>query len=85
MGWISCMRILILPVCWSKAKSARMQQIFLAKHFVAVTWPGGSKGDWKGGLVAIKGAKVFAWADCDAKRDKQYKVLPESEQPGMKQ
>ena len=59
-----------------------MQQIFLAKHFVAVTWPGGSKAIDKVDWSPLKGRKVFAWADCDAKRDKQYKFCLNQNSPG---
>lgn len=65
-------------------KCANAANLFLAKHFVAVTWPGGSKAINKVDWSPLHGRKVYAWADCDAKRDKQDKFLPESEQPGMK-
>lgn len=65
-------------------KCANAANLFLHGRYVAVTWPGGSKAIDKVDWSPLKGRKVFAWADCDAKRDKQYKFLPESEQPGMK-
>ncbi|WP_137719336.1 VapE domain-containing protein [Methylobacillus flagellatus] len=64
---------------------------------VPVSWPGGSKAVDKADFSPLAGRKVYAWADCDAKReplsraekeagaDPQSKpLLPEHKQPGMK-
>lgn len=64
-------------------KCANAANLFLAKHFVAVTWPGGSKAIDKVDWSPLHGRKVYAWADCDAKRDKEGDLLPEHLQPGM--
>lgn len=62
-----------------------------------VSWPGGSKAIEKCDWSALAGRKIYAWADCDAQREKISKaekdvgvdalskpLLPEHEQPGMK-
>lgn len=62
-----------------------------------VTWSGGSKAVDKADWVPLAGRKIYAWADCDAQREKLSKedkdagidplskpLLAENEQPGMK-
>ncbi len=62
-----------------------------------VSWPGGSKAIEKCDWSPLAGRKIYAWADCDAQREKLSKaekeagadplskpLLPEHEQPGMK-
>lgn len=64
---------------------------------VVVSWPGGSKAIEKCDWSALAGRNIYAWADCDAQRDKLTKaekesgidplskpLLPEHDQPGMK-
>ncbi|KQT37696.1 VapE domain-containing protein [Methylophilus sp. Leaf414] len=63
---------------------------------VTVSWPGGSKAIDKVNWLALAGRKIYAFADCDAKREKLSKkekedgvdplskpLLPEAKQPGM--
>jgi putative DNA primase/helicase len=69
----------------------------LLEHAVIVSWPGGSKGVGKVDWSPLAGRNIYAWADCDAQRDKLTKdekaagidpmskpLLPEEDQPGMK-
>ena len=62
-----------------------------------VSWPGGSKAIEKCDWSPLAGRRIYAWADCDAQREKLSKaekdagvdplskpLLPENEQPGMK-
>ncbi|MDP3088848.1 MAG: VapE family protein [Methylotenera sp.] len=64
---------------------------------VSCSWPGGSKAIEKIDWSALAGRSIYAWADCDAQREKLTKaekeagidaetkpLLPEHEQPGMK-
>lgn len=65
----------------------------LRDQFVVVSWPGGGKATHKADWSPLYGRIVFAWADCDAKREKVPKgsgvdpasmpILPEEEQPGI--
>lgn len=63
---------------------------------VPVSWPGGSKAIDKVDWSPLAGRKIYAWADCDAQREKLTRaekdqgldplskpLLPENEQPGM--
>ncbi len=78
-------------------KCADAPVVQLEGELVVVTWPSGSnaiaKVDWK----PLFGRNIFAWADCDAQREKLTKqekldgvdpeskpLLPENKQPGMK-
>lgn len=69
----------------------------LLPDFVVVTWPGGSKAVSKVDWLPLYGRIVYAWADCDAQRERLTKVhidagidpesmqlLPEDKQPGMR-
>lgn len=64
---------------------------------VPMSWPGGSNAVEKADWSALAGRKIYAWPDCDAKREKLGKkekdagvdplskpLLPEHEQPGIK-
>jgi len=64
---------------------------------VSCSWPGGSKAIEKIDWAPLAGRSIYAWADCDAQREKLTKaekdagidaeskpLLPEHEQPGMK-
>jgi len=65
--------------------------------FAVVSWQGGTKAVHKSDWAPLVGRKIFAWADCDAKRRKLTKeekaagvdpesvpLLPEADQPGMR-
>lgn len=91
-------RTLGLPVLLVEGeKCAYMSQQVLDGHFVVVTWPGGTRAIHKADWLQLIGRKIFAWADCDAKRKKLTKeqklsgvdpnsapLLPEADQPGMR-
>lgn len=64
---------------------------------VPVSWPGGSNAVDKCSWQDLAGRKIYAWADCDAQREKltpaekalgvdplSKPLLPEEKQPGMK-
>jgi putative DNA primase/helicase len=64
---------------------------------VIVSWPGGGKAIDKVDWSPLAGRNIYAWADCDAQREKLTEVdkkagkdplsmplLPEAKQPGMK-
>ncbi|SEN43791.1 VapE domain-containing protein [Nitrosomonas marina] len=66
-------------------------------NFVVVSWPGGSKAIGKVDWSPLAGRSIYAWADCDSKREPLSKddkangvdpltkpLLPESKQPGMR-
>ncbi|MBX3629327.1 MAG: hypothetical protein KF908_05310 [Nitrosomonas sp.] len=78
-------------------KCADAARAVIGDRFVIVTWPGGGKAVGKIDWRPLGGRKVFAWADCDAQREKLTKaerdagvdpttkpLLPEKNQPGMK-
>lgn len=69
----------------------------IGEQYIPVTWPGGTKAVHKVDWSPLAGRKIFAWADCDAKRQKLTKeqrqlgidpdsmpLLPEADQPGMR-
>lgn len=69
----------------------------VGEDYIPVTWPGGTKAVHKADWRPLTGRKIFAWADCDAKRQKLTReqkqagvdpdsmpLLPESDQPGMR-
>lgn len=69
----------------------------LLEHAVVVSWPGGSKAVSKADLSPLAGRNIYAWPDCDSKREQLTKAqkeqgldplsmpyLAENEQPGMK-
>ncbi|WP_430229271.1 VapE domain-containing protein [Nitrosomonas communis] len=57
---------------------------YLRDQFVVMAWPGGSKAIGKIDWTPLRGCMLYAWADCDAQRDRTGNhLLPESQQPGM--
>lgn len=66
-------------------------------NFIVVSWPGGSKAIGKVDWSPLAGRTIYAWADCDSKREPLSKedkangvdpltklLLTESKQPGMR-
>lgn len=77
-------------------KCVDVADLRLFERFNVITWPGGSKAVGKVDWRPLAGKKIFAWADCDAKRERLTKddrdagidqmskpIMPESKQPGM--
>ncbi|TYP74181.1 MULTISPECIES: hypothetical protein [Nitrosomonas] len=65
-------------------KCADAGHVILRDDFVFVTWPGGAKAIGKIDWSPLRGRVVYAFADCDAQRDRTGNhLLPESQQPGM--
>lgn len=78
-------------------KCADVGVLELGGSYVVVSWPGGTKAVHKADWRPLVGRRVFAWADCDAKRRKLTReekaagvdpdslpLLPEADQPGMR-
>lgn len=62
--------------------ASRLHEI-VGDTFDVVSWPGGSKAVKKADWSMLAGRNVILWPDCDAKKDKSGKLLPENRQPGM--
>jgi putative DNA primase/helicase len=86
-----------LPVLLVEGEKCADAAVELLPELVIVTWPGGSKATDKVDWAPLHGRNIFAWADCDAQREKLSKdekalgvdplkkpFLPENKQPGMK-
>lgn len=86
-----------LPVLLVEGEKCADVAVSLLPELVIVSWPGGSKAIGKTDWSPLLGRNVFAWADCDAQREKISKaqkelgidplslpLLPENKQPGMK-
>lgn len=58
-------------------------KVALENEFVSVSWSGGSKAIDKSDWPPLAGKVIYAFSDCDAKRDAVGKLLPEHKQPGM--
>lgn len=85
------------PVLLVEGEKCADAAVDLLPELVIVTWPGGSKAVSKIDWSPLQGRNIFAWADCDAQREKLSKdekalgvdtlskpLLPENRQPGMK-
>ncbi|MCZ4065706.1 hypothetical protein NB636_08065 [Oxalobacter aliiformigenes] len=64
-------------------KCARKLHEAVGDTFDVISWPGGSKAVKKADWSILTGRNVILWPDCDAKKDKSGKLLPENRQPGM--
>lgn len=84
----------VLLVSGEKCADAPLE---LLKKCAIVTWPGGDKAIDKIDWTPLAGRNIYAWADCDAQREKLSKaekdsgidantkpLLPEHEQSGMR-
>lgn len=78
-------------------KCADYARAVLGDLFCVVTWPGGGKAVGKIDWRPLAGRRIFAWADCDAQREKLTRdekaagvdaaskpLLAENQQPGMR-
>ncbi|PTR17482.1 putative P-loop ATPase [Nitrosospira sp. Nsp2] len=86
-----------LPVLLVEGEKCADAAVELLPELVIVSWPGGSKAIDKADWSPLYGRDIFAWADCDAQREKLSKdekalgvdplkkpFLPENKQPGMR-
>lgn len=64
-------------------KCADAGRVALEDEFVSVSWSGGSKAVDKSDWQPLAGKVIYAFPDCDAKRDAVGNLLPEHKQPGM--
>lgn len=84
------------PVLLVEGEKCADAAVDLLPELVIVTWPGGSKAIEKADWLPLQGRSIFAWADCDGKREKLSKdekalgvdplskpLLAENKQPGM--
>ncbi len=59
------------------------RRILAGKPFLVLTWPGGCKAVDKADWSLLAGRKVVGWPDADSQRDRDGKMRPYLEQPGM--
>lgn len=93
-------RLAEMPEAWVllvEGEKCADAPVELLPHAVIVSWPGGSKAVDKVDWSPLAGRNIYAWADCDAQRERLTKeerdagldplsksYLPEEKQPGMK-